>query len=63
MSASLFHELTNEALDAFWQLIVSRYPTAETGDLSPEATIRLQLAAEAAVKEWIMNNVLPQLTE
>ncbi len=63
MNAARFHELTNEALNAFWQVIVSRYPMAGTGDLSPEATIRLELAAEAAVEEWIMNNVSPQLTD
>ena len=45
--------MTDEALDAFWEVIVKRYPQAKTGDLSPGATIALQLAAEDAVGEWV----------
>lgn len=52
--------LADEALDAFWQVIVRHYPEATTGDLSPDRTIRLQLAAEAAIEEWVDNNVVPQ---
>jgi hypothetical protein len=63
MRASPFHDLTSKALNAFWTVIVRRYPQSITGDLSPEATIGLRLAAEAAVREWIMNNVPPQLIE
>ncbi len=48
---------TDAALDAFWDVIVNRYPEAVTGDLSPGATIALQLAAEDAVYEWVVNNV------
>lgn len=47
---------TEEALDAFWNVIVHRYPDATTGDLSPWATIKLTLAAENAVSEWVRNN-------
>jgi hypothetical protein len=49
--------LADEALQAFWQVIVQRYPQATTGDLSPWATIKLQIAAENAIGEWIDNNV------
>lgn len=49
--------ITDQAFDAFWQVIVKRFPQATTGDLSPWTTIRLQLAAEEAVAEWIGNNV------
>ena len=49
--------LTDEALDAFWEVIVKRYPQAKTGDLSPGATIALQMAAEDAVGEWVNSNV------
>ena len=63
MRVSPFHDLTKEALNAFWMVIVRRYPQFVTGDLSPEATIGLQMAAESAVREWIMNNVPPQLIE
>ena len=51
--------LTDEALDAFWQVIVGHYPLAESGDLSPLTTFTLQLAAEDAVAEWIDSNASP----
>ena len=53
-------QLVNEALDAFWQVIVKHFFKATTGDLSPLATFRLDQAAEAAIKEWIANNVTTQ---
>ena len=49
--------LANEALNAFWEVVVRHYPQAESGDLSPWATIKLTLAAENAIEEWIGNNV------
>jgi len=52
-----FRQLTDQALDAFWQVIAKRYPEATTGDLSPWCTIGLQDAAEDAVNEWLDNNV------
>jgi hypothetical protein len=54
---SLLRSVADEALEAFWQVIVQRYPQAETGDLSPLTTVRLQNAAEAAIEEWIWANV------
>jgi len=53
----LLRSVTDEALDAFWQVIVQRFPQAESGDLSPWATITLSTAAENAIGEWIDNNV------
>jgi hypothetical protein len=50
-------QLTNEALEAFWQVIVKHFPKASTGDLSSALRIRLQVAAEHAIKEWLDNNV------
>jgi hypothetical protein len=50
-------ELTDQALDAFWQVICHRFPQAKSGDLGPWPTIQLQIAAEKAVEEWIDNNV------
>lgn len=50
-------DFAHAALDAFWQTIVDRFPQARFGDLSPERTIRLQVAAEEAIAEWINNNV------
>jgi hypothetical protein len=52
--------LAQEAEDAFWQVIVKRFPQATTGDLSIDRTIRLRLAAEEAIEEWIRNNVTDQ---
>jgi hypothetical protein len=49
--------LANEALDAFWDVIVQHFPQAKGGDLSPEQTIALHLAASSAICEWISNNV------
>lgn len=57
MKKSDLRSITDEALDAFWEVIVKRYPQAKTGDLSPGETIALQLAAEDAVGEWVNNNV------
>jgi hypothetical protein len=48
--------LADEALETFWATLVRHYPHTTTGDLSPERSIRLQLAAEAAITEWIENN-------
>ncbi len=60
MTKHPFQDVTNEALDAFWNVIVKRYPQAKTGDLSPWATIQLQIAAENAAEEWIIGNVPPR---
>jgi hypothetical protein len=49
--------LADEALEAFWHVIVQRFPEATTGDLSPGATFALQNAAEDAIGEWIWANV------
>jgi hypothetical protein len=54
---SLLRSAADEALEAFWQVIVQRYPQAKTGDLSPLTTVRLQDAAEVAIEEWIWANV------
>jgi hypothetical protein len=50
-------ELVQEADDAFWEVIVRHFPQARSGDLSPLATVQLTRAQEAAVAEWISNNV------
>ena len=50
--------LTQEALDAFWDVIVDRFPDFETGELSPLASAALDTAATNAVTEWIANNVV-----
>lgn len=57
MTKEELSKLLDNALIAFWQVVVDQYPEAESGDLSPWQTVRLELAAEAAIKEWIGNNV------
>jgi len=49
--------LADKALDAFWDVIVQKFPEAKHGDLSPLATHHLTMAAETAIDEWIKNNV------
>ena len=56
-------ELTENALGKFWNSIAKQFPHAKTGDLSPDATIKLSIAAEQAVGEWIENNTRPVPTE
>ena len=57
MSKHPYRQITEEALDAFWAVIVKRYPQAKTGDLSPLTTVALSMAAEDAVEEWVTCNV------
>lgn len=49
-------DITNDAFDAFWEVVVRRFPESKSGDLSPLTSVRLTLAAEHAVKEWIALN-------
>ena len=58
LSKNDLRELTDQALDAFWQVIVKRFPDATTGDLTPWTTIKLQIAAEHAVEEWVDGNAI-----
>lgn len=50
----------NKALDkatnAFWAVIAKEFREAKSGDLSPQATIKLENAARSAVEEWLRNN-------
>jgi hypothetical protein len=49
--------VAREADDAFWQVVVKHFPSATTGDLSPLTTLRLHLAEEEAIAEWVWANV------
>ena len=49
--------ITEEALDAFWNVVTEKFPDVRSGDLSPERIVVLRIAAEAAIMEWIENNV------
>jgi hypothetical protein len=57
MTKSTIAALANEALDAFWEVVVRHNPEAKTGDLSPLTTVKLTIAAENAIEEWIWANV------
>jgi hypothetical protein len=61
LSNDEIRDLTEHAMDAFWQVIVERFPEATTGDLSIDRTIRFSLAGEEAVREWIANNAVPHM--
>jgi hypothetical protein len=54
-------QLTRDAFDAFWGVIAKHFPEVKTGDLSPETTIRLTIAAEDAVREWVRRNARKRL--
>lgn len=56
-------QLTNEALDTFWQVIVRHFPKTTNGDLSPLTTFRLDQAAESAIQEWILFNAMTQQSD
>ena len=45
------------ATDAFWESVVRHHPDAKTGDLSPLTTLRFEVAAEQAIREWVNANV------
>ena len=57
ISQAELRDITQEAELAFWEVLVKRFPQAQTGDLSIDRTIRLSIAAQDAVEEWIENNV------
>lgn len=57
MTPSEINALTDQAFDAFWEVIIKRFPEATTGDLSPWTTFRLDTVARKAVEEWIYANV------
>jgi hypothetical protein len=57
ISKAELRNLVQEAEQAFWQVVVARYPQAKTGDLSIDMTFRLSMAAENAIEEWIYLNV------
>jgi hypothetical protein len=60
MNKDDLRHLIEEADIAFWAVIAKHFPEAKTGDLSIDRTIRLTIAEQEAVKEWIANNVTTQ---
>ena len=49
-------EITQEAQDAFWDVIAKNNPHITTGDLDPYIVYGLTDLMEAAVKSWIELN-------
>ena len=50
-------QLTQHALDAFWNIVAAQFPHTSTGDLSPLVSFHLTQAAESAVRAWVSANV------
>jgi hypothetical protein len=50
-------KLLEEAIDLFWFQIAEAYPTATSGDFSPEGSMAFEAAAKKAFDEWVDNNV------
>ena len=50
-------QLADEALEAFWQVIVRCFPQVATGDLSIGSTLQLKRVAQEAIQEWIHTNL------
>ncbi len=57
MTKSTIADVANEALDAFWEVVVRHNLQAQTGDLSPWTTTKLGIVAVKAIEEWIWANV------
>ena len=57
MTPTLIDALAEDAMQAFWSVVAESFPEATTGDLSIERTIALTLTAQAAIREWVQNNV------
>jgi len=62
ISKADIRDIVNEAEAAFWEVVLKHFPQAEKGDLSIDRTIRLTIAAQEAIEEWVENNV-PTATE
>lgn len=54
-------QLTQHALDAFWNIVAAQFPQTTTGDLSPLVSFQLTQAAESAVRAWVSVNVQKRL--
>lgn len=46
-------EVAEDAGLAFWRLVADTFPTATSGDVAPEVSIRFSDASEEAVASWI----------
>lgn len=57
MTQTLIDSIAEDAMLAFWAVVVKRFPDATSGDLSIERTIGLTMTAHAAIREWVQNNV------
>jgi hypothetical protein len=61
---SLSHPtLAEEAVDHLWEFVKRRHPQAGRHSICPNASIRLTVAAENAIEEWIRGNVPPSAHE
>jgi hypothetical protein len=50
-------EITNQAIDAFWNKVVEMIPEARSGDIDPMAVQKMENFLTDMVKYWIQNNL------
>ena len=55
-----FAAAVSEASDAFWETIAQAFPEAKKGDLPFNVERHLRQSIEAAVKLWMVFNVVPE---
>ena len=51
------NDVAAEGIVMLWEHVESRYPNAESGDLSPPMAMALEAAVVNAVNEWVCRNV------
>ena len=57
------NDVIDDAEWAFWAIVAKAYPEAQSGDLSPMATIEFNAAIVTAVTHWLELNADPQESE
>lgn len=56
MEHEIIQVITNDAAEAFWNVVKEGFPRIKTGDMTPEQLIYFQESAKEAVKAWYNNN-------
>jgi hypothetical protein len=49
-------EITNNALEAFWESVAEQLPEIKTGDMAPGDIVPFEMFARQTVETWIENN-------
>ena len=56
MNNQKLYEVAGEAFDMIFEHVASQYPEAKSGDLSPEKNMKLNIALNEAIEEWVRFN-------